>query len=314
MLDIQAIVEQIASFDFSRDESQRIFHGRGHCFEGLHFINVDWFKPVIWVVVYGEQDASVLENIQQALVSAAEASPHIQTIAFQQRLRGKSEQAIWYGELAETVYAQELGAKFELELSANQNIGFFLDAKPARQWLRQQAKGKRVLNMFSYTCAFSVIALQDSVADEAEGAAHVVNIDMAKGPIAQGQRNHALNDIALDRVSYLPHDVFRSMRNLEKRGPYDIVVIDPPSKQRKSFEADKDYLKLLKKLSPLLSENATVVALLNAPFLDEQFLPAAFAEALPELQYLERLPQRPDFPEQDLNRCLKMQLFQRQSS
>ncbi len=211
---------------------------------------------------------------------------------------------IW--QLPESVYAEEEGVRYELELSHNQNIGFFLDAKPARQWLRAQADGAQVLNMFAYTCAFSVAAIQG-------GSKHVVNIDMAKGPIAQGQRNHDLNNMMGERVSFLPHDIFRSMRNLEKRGPYDYIVIDPPSRQKKSFEADKDYLRLLKKMSPLMHANTVIIALLNAPYLGEEFLPELFAQALPEYEYTERLNQRDDFPEKDMNCCLKMQVFKPKS-
>ena len=301
-----AISEKAQNFDFSVKEASRVFHGRGQCYEGLGFINVDWFHPVVWIVVYGEQESQLIEGVKRLFTHIAEQQDHIQAVCFQQRLRGQSKQELWYGSIPDQVYAHELGVNYELELSANQNIGFFLDAKPARQWLRKNAIDKRVLNMFAYTCSFSVAALQGL---QEGNAKHVVNIDMAKGPIAQGQKNHQLNHIDLEKVSFLPHDIFRSMRNLEKRGPYDIIVIDPPSRQRRSFEADKDYVKLLKKLSPLMHEQTQILALLNAPYLDEHFLPQAFAEALPSFKLIKRLTQRDDFPEKDLACCLKMQLF-----
>ena len=306
MLDINPIIQQLEAFDFTQSESLRIFHGRGHCYPSLEFINIDWFTPVIWVVVYGEVDEAVLNTIKQHLVEVAEREDSIYAIGFQQRGRGRSEQQTWYGQVPEKLTAHELGVNYTIDLGSNQNIGFFLDAKPARQWLRSKSEGRRVLNMFAYTCSFSVAALQG-------GAEHVVNIDMAKGPIALGQKNHQLNQIALQKVSFLPHDIFRSMRNLAKRGPYDIIVIDPPSRQRNSFEAEKDYLKLLKKLSPLMHENTEILALLNAPYLDENFLPKIFKEALPNHQLQERLAQRDDFPEHNLSCCLKMQLFKPRS-
>lgn len=297
-----ALREHLDGFDYNNEEAGRIFHGRGHCYENLDFINVDWFSPVIWAVIYGEVEELILSAIKQAFLERAEANSLIQAVCFQQRIRGRSEQQVCYGKLPEQLIAHELGAKYPVDLSSNQNIGFFLDARPARQWLRAQAENKRVLNMFAYTCSFSVAALQG-------GAEHVVNIDMAKGPIAQGQKNHALNDFKNDKVSFLPHDVFRSMKNLSKRGPYDLIVIDPPSRQKNSFEANKDYLKLLKKLSPLMHSNTHIVALLNAPYLDEGFLPQIFSEALPHYHLTERLNQRDDFPEKDLSCCLKMQIF-----
>ena len=302
MNDITALLEKISNFDYSTVDASRLFHGRGHCYEGLEYINIDWFAPVIWVVIYGDIEQSEIDQVTEQLIAYSETNTHIKAVCIQQRIRGKSEQRVVYGSLPEQLITQELGAKYPIDLSSNQNIGFFLDAKPARQWVRAQAKNKRILNMFAYTCSFSVAALQG-------GAEHVVNIDMAKGPIAQGQKNHALNDFKNDKVSFLPHDVFRSMKNLSKRGPYDIIIIDPPSRQKNSFEASKDYLKLLKKLPPLMHETTQIVGLLNAPYLGEAFLPELFSEALPAYQLSERLAQREDFPEKDLSCCLKMQIF-----
>ena len=207
-----------------------------------------------------------------------------------------------YGEIPAVCYALEDGLRYGLNFSHNQNIGFFLDAKPGRQWLRQQAEGKRVLNLFAYTCSFSVSA-------RAGGAAAVVNIDMAGSALAMGQRNHALNQQSLVGLKFLPHEFFRSTKKLASLGPYDVVIIDPPSRQKGSFEADKDYARVLRKLAPMLAPNATILACLNAPYLDDDFLPQLFANNLPEYQLQQRLAQRSDFPEADLSKCLKMQVF-----
>jgi len=223
-------------------------------------------------------------------------------MALQQRVKGRAEQACIYGELPEQLYAFEEGIKIQLNLKANQNTGYFPDALPARQWLKTVCEGKRVLNLFSYTCAFSLSAIQ-------AGASHVVNIDMAKSALATGQKNHALNDLDISKASFLPHDIFRSTRKLENLGPYDIVIIDPPSRQKGSFEADKDYERLLRKLKPMLADQCLVLACLNAPYLPDTFLHDAFANALPELSFVERLDQREDFPERDPARCLKMLVF-----
>ncbi|KZX57115.1 hypothetical protein A3709_04970 [Halioglobus sp. HI00S01] len=159
-----------------------------------------------------------------------------------------------------------------------------------------------MLNLFSYTCSFSVVALQC-------GAAEVINIDMAKSALATGQRNHALNGLPPERARFLPHDVFRSTRNLEDLGPYDLVISDPPSRQKRSFEADKDCARLLQQLARMLAPGAEILACLNAPYLGAAFLPELFEAHLKSCEYVERLPQREDFPEKDLDCCLKMQAF-----
>jgi 23S rRNA (cytosine1962-C5)-methyltransferase len=283
-------------------EAGRLFHGRGHCYKGLEFINIDWFKPVIWVVLYGDVADDVVAAISELIVSLVKDNAEVTAVALQSRQSGRAHQQVIYGELPEKCYAYENTMRYELNLSQNQNIGFFLDAQPAREWVRKNAAGKNVLNLFAYTCSFSVAAMQG-------GANSVVNIDMAKSAIATGQRNHALNAIDSSKVRFLAHDIFRSTRKLQDLGPYDIVIVDPPSRQKGSFEAEKDYVRLLKKLAPMLAENAVIVACLNAPYLGDDFLVETVAQGLPEYHLIERLPQREDFPEKELNCALKMQLF-----
>lgn len=287
-------------------DAVRLFHGRGHCYPGLEFINIDWFRPVVWVVLYGEVAHKTVADISHLLQELAANTPSIEAVAMQHREAGKTRQTVIYGQLPQPVYATEQGMRYELNLSENQNIGFFLDAMPARQWVREHAAGKRVLNLFAYTCSFSVAALQG-------GAGKVVNIDMAKGAIATGQRNHRLNPVDHAKASFLPHDIFRSIRKLQEMGPYDLVIVDPPSFQKGSFEAGKDWVRLLKKLGPMLAEDAVILACLNAPYLPEDFLATAFADALPEYALQQRLPQRADFPEKDLDRTLKMHIYEKRA-
>ncbi|HEY9034618.1 MAG TPA: class I SAM-dependent methyltransferase [Pseudomonadales bacterium] len=283
-------------------DAMRLFHGRGHCYPGLAMINIDWFDPVLWVVIYQQLEPDDQQQLFAGLQQLAAANPAIACVAVQFRARGARGQTVIYGALPAQCLAKEGDLQFQLNFADNQNIGFFLDARPARDWVRQHAAGKRVLNLFAYTCSFSVAAL-------AGGAQSVVNIDMARAALATGQHNHHLNGLAGRDVHFLPHDVFRSTRKLENLGPYDLVIADPPSRQKGSFEADKDYGKLLRKLAPMLAHDAQILACLNAPYLGADFLPQQFAAALPACTLRERLPQREDFPEQDADCCLKMQVF-----
>ena len=284
------------------EDHLRLFHGRGHCYPDLEFINIDWFKPLAWVVIYGQQSDDFLQQLNALLRRWAENNSDIACVAIQQRLKTGVVQTICYGQMPEESYAAEDGLRFHLKFSDNQNIGFFADAKPARQWVTQQAANKRVLNLFAYTCSFSVAAIKG-------GAQSVLNMDMAKSAIVTGQRNHALNDFEPSKANFLAHDIFRSTRKLESRGPYDLIILDPPSRQKGSFEAEKDYPRLLKRLAPMLAESAQILACLNAPYLGENFLAEIFAEHLPHYTMQQRLAQREDFPERDSNRCLKMLVF-----
>nr|WP_315980158.1 class I SAM-dependent methyltransferase [Aliamphritea spongicola] len=180
--------------------------------------------------------------------------------------REDSIQVCWQADDADVrrLAVTEGELKFWMQPLKNQNSGLFLDMREGRRWVQQHAEGARVLNLFAYTCGFSVAAL-------AGGAEKVVNLDMSSPALNTGRENHRLNDHDLSRVKFFAHDLFRSWGKLKREGPYDLVVIDPPSFQKGSFVATKDYLKVLRRLPELTGENAKVLSCLNSPELDSQF-------------------------------------------
>ena len=150
MVDLGVLRETLAErMQALPEDACRLFHGRGHCYPGLEFVNVDWFSPVLWVVLYGEVAHKTVAEISELLRELAATTPAVQAVALQRREGGATRQTVVAGQLPQTVYACEQGMRYELNLSENQNIGFFLDAMPARQWVRQHAAGKRVLNLFA---------------------------------------------------------------------------------------------------------------------------------------------------------------------
>jgi len=159
-----------------------------------------------------------------------------------------------------------------------------------------------VLNLFAYTCAFSVAALQG-------GAAQVVNLDMSPAALAVGQQNHRLNDLPA-KARFLGHDVFKTWGKISKMGPYGVIVIDPPSYQKGSFIATKDYIKLIRRLPDLLEPQGHVLLCLNAPELDTHFLHNQVAEAAPTLRFIERLANPTAFVDVDSEKSLKVLHYQ----
>ena len=155
-----------------------------------------------------------------------------------------------------------------------------------------------MLNLFAYTCAFSVVA-------RLAGVQQVVNVDMAAGALATGQQNHRLNGIT-SGASFLPHDVFNSWGKLGRGGPYDLVVLDPPSFQKGSFVATKDYPRLLRRLPGLLAPGGHALLCLNAPELGEAFLRDGLAAEARGLQVVERLANPPAFADASPDRALKV--------
>ncbi|MGS2722510.1 class I SAM-dependent methyltransferase [Porticoccus sp. GXU_MW_L64] len=289
------MIEQItAQFDAHGGDSRRLFHGRGHCYPDFEWLTLDWHPPVLVATVYQQPPQHLLDSLRQHLIE-------LQVPVFVQYRYRQQLHSEWLGPVAEPpFYAHRSGLCFELNLGERQNLGYFVDMEPGRQWLEQHASG-RGLNLFAYTCALSCVAL-------ANGASEVVNVDMSRAALAIGQRNHQLNHIRGAR--FLKMDVFKSWKKLAVNGPYDWVVLDPPSFQKGSFVAQKDYPRLLRHLVKVLSPGSKILACLNDPNLDEQFLKNAFDEQLPQAKFIERLAEHPDFPEADRGRGLKVLVYQ----
>jgi 23S rRNA (cytosine1962-C5)-methyltransferase len=137
------------------------------------------------------------------------------------------------------------------------------------------------------------------------GADEVVNMDMSKGALSIGKQNHVLNDLPAG-ARYLGHDIFKSWGKLTKLGPYDLIVADPPSNQRGSFVATKDYDRLLKRLPDLLAPQGEVLLCLNAPELGCDFLMQQVASTAPKLTYVERIANPQVFADIDEQKSLKV--------
>ena len=159
-----------------------------------------------------------------------------------------------------------------------------------------------MLNLFAYTCAFSVVALQ-------AGAQQVVNVDMSHGAIGIGQQNHQLNGIT-SGATFLPHDIFSSWGKISRSGPYGLVIVDPPSYQKGSFVATKDYARLMRRLPDLLAPGGHALLCLNAPELGLAFLQDQMQELAPDLRFVERVANPPVFADVDPQRALKVLVYQ----
>lgn len=130
------------------------------------------------------------------------------------------QQSLLYGPETETVEIIENGLKFAVSLTEGQKTGFFLDHREMRQWIRSLAKGKRVLNCFSYTGAFSIYAL-------AGGAFYVDSVEISAKANETAGRNVSLNGFSSDKAQFHTMDVFQFLR--ESPMNYDLVILDPPA-------------------------------------------------------------------------------------
>lgn len=296
---MQSFIQALATIELG-DDAVRLFHGRGGHFAGCEHLCLDWFAPVLLLTSFTPLADDDLATCQQAIAAHWQAiRPDSQlNLVYQYRSAGETFTQVLQGEVPEPHIVSENGARFQVHLMRGQNHGLFLDMANGREWVRANARYKKVLNLFAYTCGFSVAALQG-------GADEVVNMDMSKGALGIGKQNHLLNGFSAG-ARFLGHDIFKSWGKLKKLGPYEIIVADPPSNQKGSFVATKDYVRLIRRLPELLADNGEVLLCLNAPELDTTFLRQQVADAAPALEYIERLANPPAFMDVSEEKSLKV--------
>ncbi len=297
--ELQTHIEKSAS-DTSQ-EFKRLFHGRGGLYEGWRHLTIDSIDKILSVALYFEEESeSELLEMLQKFVNESRYT----TLVVQRRYLKGAPSKVLIGELDSDIYVVENGIKIKLNLLSNRNSGYFPDMKKGREFVRENAKGKRVLNLFSYTCAFSLAA-------KFGGASEVINVDMSKGALSTGKANHALNTIEPRGISYLPYNILKSFSSLKRKGPYDMIIIDPPTFQRGSFEATKDYEKIIKKLPQIAAKECILLSCLNSPDLDSSFIIEMIERWAPSFVFVQRLENVAEFASADEERSLKNLVFQR---
>jgi len=286
----------------SSQEFKRLFHGRGGVYENWRHLTVDSIDTILSVALYFNE-VGESELIEMLIAFSKESN--YKTLIIQRRYLKGSPSETLVGELAEDIYVVENGIKIKLNLLNNKNSGYFPDMKNGRAFVKANAKDKRILNLFSYTCAFSLAAKMG-------GAYEVINVDMSKGALKIGMQNHSLNGLDPRGTSFLPYNILKSFSSLKRKGPYDMIIIDPPSFQRGSFEATKDYEKIIKKLPQIASEDCLLLSCLNAPELESNFIIDMMQEWAPSFKYVKRLENLEEFKSANEDKSLKNLVFQRE--
>ena len=294
--------------------SARVFHGRGKMFVGHETITVEYLSGILLVVLFQHRSKEWREEFILRMTDA-ECASSIDQVLFQARYEKKAPVFDVNGEdaIVQKVI-EENGLKYQLNLGGSQNYGFFTDMAKGRDWVRAHSEGQRVLNLFSYTCSFSVAAI-------AGGAERVVNIDMSSAALSVGRNNHQLNNaskghaskghVSKDNVVFQKLNILKSWSRINRFGPYDLVIVDPPSFQKGSFSAAKDYPKMVNRLSSMTAENADILFCLNDPLIQvEEFKGWLESE---HFTFISKLENPLSMKEQEQNVGLKVLHYQKTS-
>lgn len=305
---MQALLDTIATLP-RPTQAARLFHGRGGLHPGCEHWVLDAFPPVWLLTAFRPASDDELATLHAALSERWRMiAPDDEPLCwvYQCRHEGRTETRTMAGEVPEAHAVVEDGARFLVHVLRGQNHGFFLDMAEGRRWVRQQIAarpGGRVLNLFAYTCAFSVVAAL-------AGAGQVINLDMSPGALAIGRQNHRLNALPDGTARFLAHDLWNSWGKVTREGPYDLVIVDPPSYQKGSFVATKDYARVMRRLPDLLAPGGHALLCLNAPELPSTFLTDQMATLAPGLAFVQRVPNPPAFEDIAPERALKVLAYQ----
>ncbi len=241
-------------------EAVRVFHGAGDGIEGLA---IDRYGPVL-VVQLREQRLRVPE--QRVRSAVAWLLEQLGCVAAYRKVFPKDRSSglrrlealhrdpnPWIGRPVEPeLIVREHGLRFLVRPYEGYATGLFLDHRDRRRWLRENAAGCRVLNLFAYTCAFSVAAA-------AGGASCVISVDASRKALEWGRRNFELNGLTIERHIFVRTDVRKYLDRARRKGwRYDLIIADPPafgrSKQsRRPFVLDEELESLAAALSELLN-------------------------------------------------------------
>jgi len=303
---MQALLSAIATMALPT-EAQRIFHGRGGLHAGCEQWALDAFPPVFLLTSFAPASAPELAAVQAALAARWQDLAPGQALnwVYQCRHEGQAETRLMAGSVPAPHVVSEQGLRYLVHVLKGQNHGLFLDMAEGRRWVGEQVAarpGAKVLNLFAYSCAFSLVALR-------AGARQVLNMDMSAGALAIGQRNHQLNGLAAG-ASFLAHDIFNSWGKITRGGPYQLVILDPPSHQKGSFVAGKDYARLMRRLPELLAPGGQALLCLNTPKLGMAFLQEQMLALAPELVFRQRLTNPAAFADISAERALKVLVYQ----
>lgn len=237
----------------------RLFNGEG---DGIGGLIIDRYADY---AVFSWYNETLYQKKAELLTAFRTVYPDI--IGSYEKIRFSTkdlpESQFLYGEQApEPLLVTENGVQFATYLNEGLMTGIFLDQKEVRGRLVDGfAVGKTVLNMFSYTGAFSVAAAMG-------GAVATTSVDLAKRSLPKTTEQFEVNHLNLAAQKIIVMDVFDYFKYASRKGlSYDMIILDPPSfarNKKKVFSVAKNYGELVKDSIDILTDKGTLIASTNA--------------------------------------------------
>ncbi|HIE6630994.1 TPA: class I SAM-dependent rRNA methyltransferase [Bacillus luti] len=273
----------------------RAVNGEG---DGLGGVIIDYYDGYYVVSWYSEGIYTFRDEIIAALQKVANFKGIYEKKRFDTKGKYIEDDDFVAGERGEfPLIVKENGVNFAVYLNDGAMVGVFLDQRNVRKQIRDKyAKGRTVLNMFSYTGAFSVFAALG-------GASKTTSVDLANRSLSKTIEQFSVNEIDYEAQDIIVEDVFLYFKYAaKKKMKFDMVVLDPPSFARSkkyTFSAAKDYKNLLKETIAITENNGIIVASTNCSAFDMKkfkgFIDTAFKEMNGKYKILEEHSLPEDF-------------------
>lgn len=172
--------------------------------------------------------------------------------------------------------------KFEIHLGEGLHTGLFLDQRENRKTIYFNSQNRKVLNLFSYTGAFTIAALKG-------GAKEVVSVDLSKNYLEWLKRNVNLNALDLKQSPVWTRDVFEYLKFAQKKNEkFNLIIIDPPTFSRSSkntFSTEKNLKELVSQAMSLLASKGNMFVSVNTLKMNRSDFQGAVTEALRESSF-----------------------------
>ena len=242
----------------------RLFNQEGDGFGGM---TVDLYGDY---VVFSWYNSYIYSLRQEIIAAFHQVFPEVLGAYEKIRFKGLDyESAHIYGQEAPEFFTiLENGVLYQVFMNDGLMTGIFLDQHEVRGSLVDGlAMGKSLLNMFSYTAAFSVAAAMG-------GASETTSVDLAKRSKELSVSHFEANGISLDSHRFIVMDVFEYFKYAKRKGlSYDVIVLDPPSfarNKKQTFSVAKDYHKLITQSLEILKPGGIIIASINAANVSRQ--------------------------------------------
>lgn len=226
-------------------------------------LSIDFYEDKLYIAEYRRRHGMIDEEHEIWLDAALGIVEKVLLIPQEriyvkqrQRKQGRLGQYQKVNEEKEYFIVEEAGLKFKVNLSDYLDTGLFLDHRITRAMVKQEAAGKRVLNLFAYTGSFSVYAA-------AGGASSVTTVDLSKTYLTWAEENMTLNNFKSPDFRFDNADVKQYLQEL-KPNMFDLVIMDPPtfsnSKKMKDdfLDIQRDHVELINNVLYAMAEGGVL--------------------------------------------------------